>query len=362
MSPKLSAFEPLQAETLRELIQDPGPCITIYLPPYRPGQTAPRALHAPLKDDLHAASQRLSSMHVEDSIIRSLLEPLRDFAGAAESEHGFHWPRVIYRSPDVLRAVFVRTPPDGTSGNVAVGRHFRILPALEELQVPSPFYILKLSKKRVSLLRAGVSLDPVRLPSKTPETFDEFLEMDRPDHDLENRSSVGGPARGRRIRFGSEDERETEQIHLADFYKAIDRAMREMIHQSSTPVVLSGVAEDTSLYRSVSNVATLLAGSVPGALPDTDLLEQACALVRNASFENAARTLVEAHERYAPARFLTDPQAILKAAIAGRVAKVFLAVPPADEDSLNRIAIETLRNSGEVLLVQGAGPAAVLRY
>jgi hypothetical protein len=359
-SPKLSAFEPVNARNIHELLEASGPCITVYLPPYHPGEISPRAQHASLKDDLHAAARKLSSMHVTDSEAQDLLEPLRQFAAAPDSDAGFHWPRVIFRSPDLLRAFFFRMDP---VSNVTVGRHFQILPAIGDLQIPSQFYILKLSKRRMSIMRVGLHMESVNLPGKTPDTLEEFLELDRPDHDQENRASIGGPAAGRRIRFGTGDERENQQSYVADFFKMIDRSVRELLRDPKIPLVLTGLEEDVALFRSITSVANVLPGSVPGALSDAELLLQSSTLIREVSSKRASGLLAESKEQFAPARFLTDLDSILKAASAGRVARLFVGMPIAMDERVNDAAVETAHNSGEVLPVPDAITiAATLRY
>jgi hypothetical protein len=132
--------------------------------------------------------------------------------------------------------------------------------------------------------------------------------------------------------------------------------------------VLAGVDEDVALYRSITSYPNTVPGSAPANIPDPELLHQASALVRECCSHRTAKALSESKERFAPARFLSDPAAILEAAASGRVAKLFVGMPAADEDQFNRAAVETVRNSGDALLLsRDAMPdhsaiLALLRY
>jgi hypothetical protein len=334
-------------DRLRELVRHDGPCITIYLPARRPGEQALHSTARLLRNLTQDASHQLETSSGD------LLQPLRALAEDPATDQGCHWPRVLFRAPEVFETVFLRSPsaPRGYTG-----RCFHILPLLEELCLPAEFYVLKISRKDAALLRAQFTLEPAPFPAGVPATVDEFLELDRPDHDLENRNAAG-PGPNRRIRFGTGAERET--AHLADYYRALDRAMHESVH---APLILSGVEEDTSLYHSISSDPNLAAA----ALRDSESVETGYAILRAAAKKQADAALAESSERLAPARFTRNLEIASAAASEGRVARLFVRAGE-DDDALNLCAVETLRHGGEVFPVTAeslgdARSAAMLRY
>lgn len=339
---------PLQIERLRELVRFSGPCITIYLPAHRPGE---QTLHSParlLRNFVEQAERALETFPLDGRQRDDLLQPLRAMAQNPATDEGCHWPRVLLRAADVFETVFLREP---AAARVIAGRRFHILPLLGEMDLPAEFYVLKISRKTAALFHGDFSLEPFPLPPGVPARIDDFLELEKPDHDLENRS--GGRAPNRRIRFGTGSERETEPAYLTDYYVAVDRGVRELARQA--PMILSGVEEDIALYRAASAGANLLSEALRDVPPDRETMERCYAILRGAASRKTAELLAEARERLAPARFTHDTGAIASSAAEGRVARLFVRAA-ADSEELNAAAVETLRHGGDALI---ASPAAM---
>ncbi len=386
MEAKVSALESLQLEKIHELVRSPGPCVTLLLPPYRPGEQA-KPISALIKSNIQEVARQLAERNIPETVTRELTDPLEQLAGDPDLSGGFHWGRAIFRSPDML-CQFALT--EFVKPAVHVGGCFDIRPILPELHLPAEFYLLKLSKKGVQIFRcSGLHAEALRLPAGVPETLDEALAFKQPDHDLENRASAGssvGAMPG--VRFGTGSGRETQQTYLADFYKAVDRGVRELLGPvSDAPLVLAGVDEDTVLYRIINRYPNLLARRIHGtpAAAPLEILREAYGIVRADCVERAARALMDSKERVAPTRFVTGLSAILRAAVEGRVARlyidqaarmfgVFESIRRGDrwnsgeEDLLNIAAVETILQGGLAFALptgripDGAPAAAILRY
>lgn len=384
---KVSALEPLRLESIQELVRSSAPCITVLLPPYRPGEQA-RSIAALLKSNVKDAARELVYRKVPESVMADLLDPLQQLTEDPELLGGSHWGRAVFRSEQVFRQYELTEP---VSPTLKVGGCFEIRSILGQLHLPQEFYLLKLSKKRVGLLRcAALRAEPMKLPKGVPETLEEALALEWPDHDLENRSAAGSSTGAmRRVRFGTGSGRETQHTYLADFYKAVDRGIHQLLHTRGAPLVLAGVDEDTALYRSINKYANLLGRSVLGspseALPEADLLGHAYAIVRSARTDRDARTLAETRERVAPARFSTDLDRILGAAVDARVGRLYIDERAqrvgifegarrggrwnwGEEDLLNVTAVETILHGGLVFglpkcsMPEGAAVAAIFRF
>ncbi len=383
------ALESLQLEGIQELLRSPGPCITILLPAYRPGAQA-KSMAAILKTDLQDATRKLAARRIPDSALTDLLAPLQQLTEAKEFVGGSHCGRAIFRSPEVFTQFEMIEPMEPAKAALTVGAFFNIRSVLSDLQLPPEFYVLKLSQKQVGLLRCtGFRSEAVELPKGVPHTFDEAMAFKAPDHDLENRSAAGssiGSMRG--VRFGTGSGRETQQTHLADFYKAVDRGVRELL-RAGAPLVLAGVQEETAAYQSVSSYSNLLDESVPGSantpISEDELLRRAYSIVRSNCVDREAASLIEARERLAPARFSLDLDAVLRAAAGGRVDRLYVnegaqvygvfegerrgSRPDwGEEDLVNVAAVETILQGGRAFALpdaqmpNGAAGAAALRY
>jgi len=386
---KVSAVESLGLENIQETVRQTGPCLSLFLPSYRPGGQA-KSMAAIIKTHLQEAARRLAQMKIPEASVTSLLEPLEDLTHEEQLLAGSHWGRAVYRSPSIFRQFEFIGPVNAA---LTIGGCFHLRPILAELYLPSQFYLLKLSKKGVELLRcAGLEAEPVELPAGVQETLVAALALEAPDHDLENRYAVGGSTGSMRgVRFGTGDGRETQHTYLADYYKMVDRGIRELLNGSRAPLVLAGVDSDTAIYRMVNMYPNLLAAGVSGSfsgsmsIKENDLFEKAYWIVRSDSTEKAAARLKESRERIAPARFSVHLDAILHAAVEGRVDRIYIDESAqrvgvlddakradrsnwGEEDLLNLAAVETIFHGGQAFALPNsrmpdeAAVAAVFRY
>lgn len=360
---KVSSFKLQRVENLRELSGCSGLCLTAYLPPFLPGQKGREAPAAMLRNFAQEAESRLTGFGASKARIAALLDPIAQLAANPAATEGFHWPRAILRSPEVFEEFVLREPvPSG----LTVSGRFDLLPLVPEAELPAEYYLLKISKKNAALERASFSAEQVKLPDSAG-TIDDFLEMDYPDHDLENRMASGGPYK---VRFGTGADRGTE--HLADYYRFVDQTVSKILRPKNAVAVLVGVEEDTSLFRSVSSMPELLAdsirpsgaddGSSTSAISSDALLSVSLRLIREKLVQRNAKACASAKERFAPARYAEDPDSIVKMASMGRVA--WLYVPEdARGERLNEATIQTLIHGGEVHALPAGEPAgAALRY
>lgn len=383
------AADGFTGETLRDLVRTEGPCITVILPPYRPGEPGKPAA-AILKTDLQEAASKLAARKISKPVIEELLEPLHQLTHEEESLAGSGLARAILRSHGVFRQFDLPVPPIPAQA-CAVGDCFWIRPILKSLALPQKIYVLDLSKKSVALLECAQSdVARIELPKGTPRTLDEALNFDAPDHDLMNRSSAG-PSNGAMggVKFGTGAGREAQRGHLHDFYKAVDRGVNEFLRSAESPLVLAGVEEDVAAYRSANTYPHLAEKNIPAGAGEPLASSQIRRQARDAvllDFERKAELrLAGQKERFATARFSTDLDAILRAAAEGRISDLYLDDNGRhignfegkifgghsnwhNEDLLNVAAVETLLAGGAVhplpsfSMPKGVVAAAMFRY
>lgn len=233
IAPVHSAPDLLQAETIEPMLRAPGPCVTMLLPPFRPGEGAGSAARL-VKSNLQAAMRQLAELGLSKTAVTNLLEPLEHpsfFSGS-------HWSRAIFCSPGVLREFYSTQP---LKPALIVAGCFSIKAVLSELECPRAFYVLALAKDRVALLRCTeLTAEIAKLPAGVPETLSDSLALEPPDHTIENRSA-SGPSGGamKSVRFGTGSGKERERTHLVDFYKLVDRGLQQLLG-SETPLILAG--------------------------------------------------------------------------------------------------------------------------
>jgi len=385
---KVSAVESFGLENLQEMVKSSAPCITVLLPCYRPGAQA-KSMAAILKTNLQEVARQLATRKISESAIAELLDPLEQLTQDEEFLAGSRWARAIYRASGMLRQRQLVGPINQA---LTIGACFNLRPVLAELHLPAEFYLLKLSKKRVELLRCtNLQAEPVELRG-VPPSLEEALAFKPPDHDLENRSPAAasiGAAGMRGVRFGTGSGRETQQTYLSDYYKSVDRGVRERLNGTNAPLVLAGVHEDESIYRMINTYPNLLSRGIPGSptgsapAKENEVVEQAYWIVRAATAEKAAARLAELKERVSPARFSVHLEAVLQASAEGRVESIYIdesaqrvgvfdaqhgAPNWGEEDLLNRAAVETILHGGLAFglpnsaMPDGVGVAALFRY
>jgi hypothetical protein len=359
----------LDAEEIRNLAESNGPCISMLLPPFVPGSQPVSGAAAALKNLMEQAAGALQARHLPQSESGRLLEPIQKLLGTQDVLEGHRWSRIIFRSPETLESFDLHTikPP-----KVSVADRFDLLAVLPELDIPIDFFVLQLSKKRTHLLR-GPGFETVPLPG-VPDTLENFLELDIPDHDRENRSAIQAGSSGRRIRFGTGTEREAEAAHLHDYYTAVDRALIELTTPAANlrpPLLLAGVDEDTSVFRGLSRYPNRIDATIGGSPTDGashhDLLDRSLALIRENAVNRAAADLASARERLAPARFSSDPPKISACAAEGRIERLFLRSDIREQyERFNTAAVETIRHGGQVSVLppdrMPEPAAALLRF
>ena len=379
-----SVPELLRLEAIREILGSPGPCVTILLPPYRPGGLEGSSAVL-LRANIQEAARQLGERGVSKTAIASLMQPLRDRAEDPALAAGSHWGRAIFRSPDVFQEFHLTNEVDAS---LTVGGCFSIRQLAQELSRPSLFYVLALSKTRVALLRCtGLHAEVAKLPAGIPDTLAEALELERPDHDLEGRSAAGTSTGAMHsVRFGTGSGRERQHTHLADYYKLIDRGLQEAFHGPYIPLILAGVEEDVAIYRAGSAYPNLVKGAIFGSLnaayEAAEILRQAYSILRADEIEREHAELISAKERTAPSRFSTDPDIILGATFQGRVGQIYLNEHAkkidvcergtyqswGKEDLLNLAAVQTLIHRGQVwtlpaeMMPDGSVAAALMRF
>jgi hypothetical protein len=376
--------EVLRLSTLRDLLRSDGPCITIVTPPYRPGEPI-GSPGAQLKSYIHEAAAQLGELGMKKGSIEVLTHRLEQFADDPAWIAGSQVSRVIFRSPDVFE-VFDLTHP--VPASLTVGATFSIRKLYREISRPAVFYVLDLTKTGVSLLRcAGLRGEVAKLPPSIPATLAEAMAFEPPDHDLENRATAGklaGEMRG--VRFGTGSGREREQAHLLDYYKIIDRGLKDFFRAANPPLVLAGVEEEIGLYRSVNTyphlIKTGIRGSIDFGWDAEKAVREAYAAIYDSQADTEKSALASARERMTPSRLSTELEAILTSAFEGRVDRLYLDESAqligsyerrgfrtiGTEDLLNIAAVQTVLHHGTTYELPADSmrgkttAAALLRY
>jgi len=212
----------------------------------------------------------------------------------------------------------------------------------------------------------------VALPAKVPESVEAAGGFDKPDHDLENRSTAGaGTGAMKAVHFGTLSDREAARQYVYHFLGIVGRGLKETLN--GQPLLLAGVHEEIADYRRANKDANILDAAIEGSvdfMPLDEIARRSSDAARE-QFVNSGRTvLAEFREMTDRGRAMGgDPHAVLRVAAAGRVHQLCVrAGTGVQEDLLNAAAAETIAHGGEVYVLpademRDMNPlAAILRF
>ncbi len=365
MAPNMTVQSELASEGLKALAANSGSCVSIYFPIHRRTEDpAPPVVR--FKRSLSEFEKALPERGIVEQEALKLLSPLYDLVNVVASPEFAGNTLVVLRSAEFMRHFLVNHElPE----HFTVGDHFYIRPILPEFEQHRKFYILALSQKNIRLLRCDdAESEQVELGASNPQNFEEFL------------SSAGGPATTQGAVFTSTTDRDNLDSHLANFYRAVNQAVVEVLKDTDFPLVLAGVEYEIPIYRKANTYKGLVGDPVLGApdgLKGGELHKRALEIIekhRRKPLEHA----LEQYEQNAPARASTSHKEISQAAPEGRVLYLLIAQTTQhprkfdevskDEALINAAALETLTHAGEVFVCsreqmpKGARMAAVFRW
>ena len=364
--------------SLNTICAAPGPFVTVFLPARHPGSMdLPRVQG--LKAILRNAAQELERRRFQGPVDQ-LLKPLKALAeDAARVADG--GDSVIFLSPGSFHHLGLSAP---TAERLIVASHPHITPVLPHLVSRQEFYILAIAKKHLRLARwHNGQCSEVPLPGSIPDSFEEGLVFEQPDHDLQNRSVRGQAGQ---TRFGTGSERDLVHRRLSQYFQVVDRELTGILRGAR--LVLVGIAQELAAYRAASEFPHLLS-AVPGSpehLSWDELKERGQAAILEAHREEAERVLVELRETVRRDHVIKGLRHVLEAAREGRIHKLLVenhaesqgllgpsfpvdsARLEGEQDLVNAAVVETIRGHGEVYILDegelgDSSPlAAVLRY
>lgn len=373
--------------TRRELIalseHKGDPCVSIYMPTPLPAE--PRKSQISFKSVIGEAQESLVSRGLKPQEVEKLVEPARKLLSNS----------IFWENQSKALAVFLsegysgiyRVPID-VPRLVVVSEAFHIKPFLPLVGGKEDFYVLCLSKKKIRLLQCTKEDFREIDLGNVPQSISEALQYEP----LEKQGQIGS-APGRQGLFhghGAGDEDLKENIKA--FLRMVDKGLKDILNDESSPLVPAGVSYVVSLYRDVASYPHITEDFIEGS-PDRvsaeELLQKAKVIVEPIfkKEEDEARRKFEALLGTGKASSLLEE--VVPAACSGRVDILFVPSgkqvwgkwdketqkvaltaksEPASRDLLDLAAVETLKGQGRVYVVRpedmpsGGDVAAIFRY
>jgi hypothetical protein len=377
------------------------PAVSIYLPTHKAGREI-RQDSIRLRNLLGIAAKRLGADRRPPDV-EALLEPARRLVEDEEFWRHQEQGLAIFIAPGFTR---VHKLPIDVAEWVAIGSHFCIRPLLPIVDSTGWFWLLTITAGRTRLLRGSRwtigEFGGIDLPQGVEELYNETVFQEqyyaRPDA-RPQRSGVAGLSHAQSFGGAPEDLRKTL---LLQYLRRIAGIVEPVVKRDPAPVILAAQPEIQGNFRDMAAWKELWPEGIqdnPDAISDDQLCERAWILLDPARDKDRGDALDRLNGLIGTGngKAATTPEDIVKAARDGRVEHLFLLPgrpvwgqvietgdgvedrvvahdEPAedDEDLLNYAAVMTLRQGGDVMLVEPAqlpqqvlqsGPAAaILRY
>ena len=372
---------------------DKRPAVSIYLPTHSAGREV-RQDGIRLRNLLSTATKRLAAEHRPPEIAE-LLEPARRLVDDEEFWRYQACGLGVFLAPGFHR---VHKLPVEVAEELFIGAHFCIRPLLPLIDSGGRFWVLTVSAGRTRLYqgtRWGFDEFPgIELPQGIQEIYDETVYQE-----AHKASPVGRPQRGAaglaKAQALGEAPEELRKTELLELLHRIAHAVEPAIKSQPAPVVLVAHPEIQGNFRDIATWKELLPEGVqenPDAMTPEQLHRKACALIMPREEQDRSAALGQLGSMLGTGnngRATTVPEEIVKAARYGRVDRLFLSdgdplwgwfderhdrivahrdPVPGDDDLLDYAAVMTLRQGGNVTVVDRTqlpptGPAAaILRY
>lgn len=382
----------LSRDELQSLVENAEPpCVSLYFSTHRAGaETQQDPIR--LKNLLREARRQLAEKGSSDSEIETILRPADEILGDTRFWQHQSDGLALFLSPNTFRR---HRLPLSFEELVVVNRRFHLTPLLPLLTGDGRFYVLALSQKRVRLFEGNrEGLREVDLQA-IPESLLDAVGYDFEERSLQFHGASGASQGGGRpnvLYHGQGAGEDDVKEEIAQFLHRIDAGLGKLLADRQAPLVLAAVERNAAMFREVTKLPNVLDPAIegnPDELSPQVLHERAWAVVepffRRQQEEAAARY----HDLVGSARATADLEAVVPAAVDGRVAELFVALDahrwgsfdpgarkvevrderrPDDEDLIDRAALESLFHGGTVYAVDraevpGEGPlAAVLRW
>lgn len=281
--------------------------------------------------------------------------------------HGTQQGLVIFCASGSLHAFFV---PRCLPSRVIVGNRFFLKPLIACLTRIRQYYVLAISDKAVRLLHCRGAESTEVHSEKLPASLEAAVSSRNFSRGLQGHTSK---ASGRKVLTYHGHSAPVEQIHenRRMYRHQIDTTVRQLIGQSSEPLVLACVKELFAEFQQIHTYPHLVNEPIIGnrdRLSPSELHKTAQQILGSETRKQVVQAAAECKELQDTDQASVDAEAIIEAALQGRVGTVFIADDaemwgtvhratgatkvaigdpnPEREELLNLVAIQTVTHGG----------------
>lgn len=252
--------------------------ISIYVP-YTPPSSSDNPNRIQFKNALKETRRLLRDNNMASREIDELLSPAEKLIDGDEFRSLDAHSLAVFIGQDFFARYHL--PSEGIEPLVAVETKFHTLPLDELARSNRAYYVLLLNHNDVQLLK-GDQYQIERLPVEgLPSNMVESLGIDEYPRTRQLHSvASASQGKGSEQYHGQYNESQVDKDMLTDFFRRIDHRLHEVIKDTETPLIISGVDFLLPLYRQVNTYPNLSSGEIRGNFehePLNDLRDRAVA-------------------------------------------------------------------------------------
>jgi hypothetical protein len=287
------------------------------------GEQAALAHHdLPLKDLVRQADDALRAGNVPSAEIHDWLAPLEALL-SMDRPSGTEQSFAILRTRSGLHAFIV---PLRVSSRVVVGGRFFLKPLIPCLTRTRAYYVLAISDNASRLFRCREAESRELHSPKLPGSLEETLASRDFSPRLQGHTSR---ASARKVITYHGHSAPVEEIHenRRMYCRQLDAAVRDLLGQSSEPLVLACVKELFAEFQTIHTYPHVVSEPIrgnPDRLSQSELHEAAQRIIDSETEKQIARAVAEYTVQNTD-RASTNAEAIFEAALRGCVRTIFVA-------------------------------------
>jgi len=365
-------------------------CISIYIPTHRYGMDVNEDLDlTAFKASLQRVKKALKTNGLPLEDIKRIMKPAKELL-----KDNLFWKNqleglAVFMGDGVFKAFNL---PYTVEQFELVSHEFYLAPLIPLYTDNTDFYLLALSKNGISLFNASrYDITEIDVRGMIPANLHEVVWMD--EHQKESQTRTGGTVGSAGLYFTNDHADQLRKDEVRRYVLAIDEGLQQILAGDNKPLVIAAVDYVFGYFKKHSSYQNIVETAVPGN-PDRTSIEELhdqAWLLMSQYFNNKTFDAEKVYEDLsATAKSSSDINEIVPAAIYSKVDKLFLQngshiwghydlknnrvvmhrkYEQGDDDLLNKAAINTILNGGDVYLVDKYGMpynsynvAAVFRY
>ncbi|MDJ1504816.1 hypothetical protein [Xanthocytophaga agilis] len=370
-------MEAIDKQTILKLAnQNAKPCISVYIPTHRKGDEVNEGYDRILfKNQVQKVRTQLQSSNMRSNEVDELLNPLEGLLNDKEFWKNQTEGLAVFRSPELFEYF---QSPIPFNELCEINSQFRLRPLFSFTQSSSEYYILNITQKGASLFQADqYFIHPVDTQDLFPASMDEILEP----YELESEGqgqpqSKSGRMQGEAsVHRGAKEENKYKDHLLADYFREIDKGVKQLLAQSKKPLVLACVEYYHPIYHEVNTYPFLkdkgITGSM-GTINQNEIHQKANELLGDYFTERQDKRITQYQNSSGSGLISHDLRQILESAVTGRVDTLFVKNDAEvwglfdennltatihderkdnDESLIDKAIMLTLRNGGEIYIM-----------